>query len=297
MNLTEIKQNIIRFVESGENVDKVIDIVTSNLDEDQKLRLVELFEEEMINQLGEADTVLTAQIKGSLKTILNSRLFVYPEPETTYQQDLYNEKLDEGSYTAEDFHEQIFHHSKSPLSLKIKKWEDATNSEFGGLVAIQSDSVQKRNQMIYRFSDKLAKNINKNNIDVGIYISDLDKQIVDCSAGCDILSVMHLHEIVDSKTIMIWDAITSAKNLQPPTEEGFGTYRIICKLQWDFLNKSIDPCAGSVQIDKCENLSVIKRKYFPIFMESFDDINDLETNIKLLYNKLHELREDPKISC
>ena len=295
MTLLEIKQNIIKFVEKGEDVDKVIDIVTSNLDEDRKLRLIELFEEDMINQLGEADNILTTRIKGSLETILNSRLFVYPEPETTYQQDLYNEKLEDGTYTAEDFHEQIFHHSKSPLSLKIKKWEDATNSDFGGLVAMQSDLVQKRNQMIYSFSDKLAENINRNNIDVGIHISDLDKQIVNCSAECDILDVMHLREIVDSKAIIIWDVITSAKNLQPSSEEGFGTYRVICKLQWDVSNKSINPCACSVQIQECENLSVLPRKYFPIFMESFD-VNDLEKNIKLLYNKLHDIREDSAIS-
>ena len=76
MTLLEIKQNIIKFVESGKDVDKVIDIVTSNLNEDRKLRLIELFEEDMINQLSEADNIFTTQIQGSLKTILNSRLFV-----------------------------------------------------------------------------------------------------------------------------------------------------------------------------------------------------------------------------
>lgn len=297
MTLLEIKQNIIKFVESGEDVDKVIDIVTSNLNEDRKLRLIELFEEDMINQLSEADNIFTAQIQGSLKTILNSRLFVYPEPETTFQQDLYNEKLDEGSYTAEDFHEQIFHHSKSPLTLKVEKWQNDTSNGFGGMIAIQNDLVQKRNQMIYSFSDKLAKNINKNNIDVGIYISNLDKQIVNFSSKCDILCGIHLQEILHFKNILIWDAFTTEKNLQASSDESFGTFKISCKLQWDTSNNLLYPCAGSVQIDKCENLSVIKRKYFPVFMESFDDINDLETNIKLMYNKLHELREDPKISC
>lgn len=297
MNLYEIKDYIIKFVESGENVDKVIDIVTSNLDEDQKLRLIELFEEDMINQLGEADSIFTAQIKGSLKTILNSRLFVYPESETTFQQDLYNEKLDEGSYTAEDFYEQIFHHSKSPLTLKAEKWQNDTINGFGGMIAIQNDLVQKRNQMIYSFSDKLAKNINKNNIDVGIYISNLDKQIVNFSSKCDILCGIHLQEISHFKNILIWDTFTTEKNLQVTSDKSFGTFKISCKLQWDTSNNLLIPCAGSVQIDKCENLSVIRRKYFPIFMKSFDDINDLETNIKLLYNKLHELREDPKISC
>ena len=297
MTLPEIKQNIIKFVESGEDVDKVIDIVTSNLNEDRKLRLIELFEEDMINQLSEADNIFTTQIQGSLKTILNSRLFVYPEPETTFQQDLYNEKLDEGSYTAEDFHEQIFHHSKSPLTLKVEKWQNDTVNGFGGMIAIQNDLVQKRNQMIYSFSDKLAKNIKRNNIDVGIYISDLDKQIVNFSSKCDILCGIHLQEILHFKNILIWDTFTTEKNLQASSDESFGIFKISCKLQWDTSNNLLYPCAGSVQIDKCENLSVIKRKYFPVFMESFDDINDLETNIKLMYNKLHELREDPKISC
>ena len=152
------------------------------------------------------------------------------------------------------------------------------------------------NQMIYSFSDKLAKCIHKNNIDVGIYINKLDEQIKKLSSDCDVLTVIHLREISHLKNILIWDAFTTEKNLQVSSEEGFGTYKISCKLQWDVSNNKIHPCAGSVQLDECENLSVLPRKYFPIFMESFDNINDLETNIKLLYNKLHELREDPKIS-
>lgn len=291
MNLTEIKQNIIKFVESGEDVDKIIDIVTSNLSEDQKITLVEMFEQDMLSQVSEANNIFNARINGALSKILKSRLFVYPEPDKTHQQEIYNQKLEDGTYTSEDFHEQISNHSKSPLSLKMEKWETDTINGFGGLIASQNDLVQKRNRMIYSFSDKLANHINENNIDVGIYISDLDKQIVSFSADCDILAVMHLQEINDSKTIIIWDSITSAKNLQPSSEEGFGTYRVICKLQWDFSNGSMRPCAGSVQIQECENLSVLPRKYFPIFMESFD-VNDLETNIKLVYNKLHDIRKD-----
>ena len=297
MTLLEIKQNIIKFVESGKDVDKVIDIVTSNLNEDRKLRLIELFEEDMINQLSEADNIFTTQIQGSLKTILNSRLFVYPEPETTFQQDLYNEKLDEGSYTAEDFHEQIFHHSKSPLTLKVEKWQNDTHNGLGGMIAIENDLIQKRNRILYTFSDKLATYIDKNNIDVGIYISDIDKQIKKISSECDILCGVFLREAIYSKNILIWDALTTKKNQQLSIDKSLGTYKLSCKLQWDISSNSLYPCAGSVQIDKCESLSVIKRKYFPVFMASFNDINDLETNIKLLYNKLHELREDPKISC
>ncbi len=297
MNLVDIKKNIIKFVENGENVDHVVDITTSNLNNDQKINLVEMFEEDMLNQINDATDVLNVRIHGSLKSILKSRLFVYPEPDTTFQQDLYNEKLDEGSYTAEDFHEQIFHHSKSPLTTKIEKWQNDTQNGFGGMIAIENDLIQKRNQMIYSFSDKLAKNINKNNIDVGIYINNLDEQIKKISSDCDILCGLHLREVLYIKNILIWDAITTEKNLQVSSEDGFGTYKISCKLQWDTKNNKIHPCVGSVQVEECENLSVLPRKYFPIYMESFDNINDLEKNIKLLYNKLHELREDPKISC
>ena len=296
VNLQEIKENILKFVESGENVDQVIDITTANLNDDQKINLVEMFEEDMLDQIGDATNILNVRIRGSLNSILKSRLFVYPEPDTTHQQDLYNEKLDNGAYTAEDFHEQISNHSKSPLSMKIEKWQNDTHNGLGGLMAMQNDSIQKRNQMIYSFSDKLAKCINKNNIDVGIYINGLDEQIKKLSSDCDILSGMHLREISYFKNILIWDAITTAKNLQASSEEDFGTYKVSCKLQWDVSNGSLYPCAGSVQIDECENLSVLPRKYFPIFMESFDDVNDLETNIKLVYNKLHDIREDPTIS-
>ena len=62
----------------------------------------------MLDQINDATNVLNVRIKGSLNSILKSRLFVYPEPDTTYQQDLYNEKLENDTYTAEDFHEQIF---------------------------------------------------------------------------------------------------------------------------------------------------------------------------------------------
>jgi hypothetical protein len=296
MNLYEIKNNIIKFVESGENVDKVIDITTSNLNHDQKINLVEIFEEDMLEQINNATNLLNVGIKDTMNSILKSRLFVYPEPDTTYQQDLYNEKLDNGAYTAEDFHEQIFNHSKSPLSMKVEKWQNDTHTGLGGLVAMQNDSVQKQNQMIYSFSDKLANCIHKNNIDVGIYIRNLDDQIKKLSSECDILSGLHFREISRFKNILIWDAITTEKNLQVSSEESFGAYKMSCKLQWDVSNNSVHPCAGSVQIGECENLSVLPRKYFPIYTESFDDINDLENNIKLLYNKLHDIREDPTIS-
>ena len=51
MNLQQIKENILKFVESGKSVDKVVDITTSNLSEEQKIQLVEMFENDMIEQV------------------------------------------------------------------------------------------------------------------------------------------------------------------------------------------------------------------------------------------------------
>ena len=164
--------------------------------------------------------------------------------------------------------------------------------------SVSKDCVKTLKRMYYENDKSQNKvSIDKNNIDVGIYISDIDKQIKKISSECDILCGVFLREATHFKNILIWDALTTKKNQQLSIDKSLGTYKLSCKLQWDISSNSLYPCAGSVQIDKCESLSVIKRKYFPVFMASFNDINDLETNIKLLYNKLHELREDPKISC
>ena len=48
--------------------------------------------------------------------------------------------------TWSDFHEQIFNHSQSPLTLESREVERCNENDFGGMVAIQSDSVQKRNK-------------------------------------------------------------------------------------------------------------------------------------------------------
>ena len=175
----------------------------------------------------------------------------------------------------------------------MEKWSDSVGHMGGGMTAMQNDLIQKRNQMIYCFSDKLANRIKKNNIDVGIYINQLDSAIQSFSFSCNILCGVHLKKSIQHKNILIWDGLTTAQNYTMSGNETFGTYKVSCKLQWD---DSIYPCVGSVQIDECENLSVLPRKYFPIFTESFDDINDLEKNIKLLYNKLYDIKEDPTIS-
>ncbi len=294
MTLQEIKKNIIKFVESGENVDQVIDITTSNLNDDQKINLVEMFENDMIEQVKHTTSILDIGINETLRTILSSRLFVYPEPDETYQQEIYNEKLEDGTYSADDFHDHMYHHMKDPITIKMEKWSDKVGHMGGGMTAMQNNLIQKRNQMIYDFSDKLANAINKNNIDTGIYINQLDSSIQSFSSNCNILCGVHLKQISQRKHILTWSTLTTAQNYTTSSDETFGQYKLSCKLQWDFTNKSMKPCFGSVQIDECETLP--SPVYYPIFTKSFDNIKNLETNIRLMYNNLHDIRETATIS-
>ena len=66
MTLQEIKKNIIKFVESGKNVDQVIDIVTSNLNEEQKISLVKMFELDIIEQVKNASSILDMDMSETL---------------------------------------------------------------------------------------------------------------------------------------------------------------------------------------------------------------------------------------
>ena len=294
MNLQQIKENILKFVESGKNVDQVIDIVTSNLNEEQKIRLVKLFELDIIEQVKNASSILDMDMSEALRTITKSRLFVYPEPDETYQQEIYNEKLEDGTYTADDFHDHLYNHSRDPITLKMENWSDKVGHMGGGMTAMQINLTQKRNKLMYDFSDKLAKSIKKNIIDTGIYINQLDSEIENFSSNCNILCGVHLREINQSKKIFIWNALTTAQNYSTSSDKTFGQYKLSCKLQWDFANKSMKPCFGSVQIDECENQ--LQPVYYPIFTKSFDNIKNLETNIRLMYNNLHDIRETATIS-
>ena len=294
VTLQEIKKNIIKFVEDGKTVDRVVDITTSHLSEDQKINLVELFENDMIEQVKHTTSILDIGINETLRTILSSRLFVYPEPDETYQQEIYTEKLEDGTYSVDDFHDHLYNHIKDPITMKMEKWSDSVGHMGGGMTAMQNNLIQKRNQMIYCFSDKLAKSINENNIDTGIYINELDSTIQNFSSNCNILCGVRLKQISQRKHILTWDTLTTAQNYTSSSDETFGQYKLSCKLQWDFTNKSMKPCFGSVQIDECEK--PLQSVYYPIFTKSFDNIKNLETNIRLMYNKLHDIREATPIS-
>ena len=137
MNLQQIKENILKFVESGKNVDQVIDIVTSNLNEEQKISLVKMFELDIIEQVKNASSILDMDMSETLRTITKSRLFVYPEPDETYQQEIYNEKLEDGTYTADDFHDHLYNHSRDPITLKMENWSDKVGHMGGGMTAMQ----------------------------------------------------------------------------------------------------------------------------------------------------------------
>ena len=293
MNLQQIKESIIKFVESGKNVDKVVDITTSNLSEEQKINLVKMFEDDMIEQIKQTTSILDIGISETLRTILSSRLFVYPEPDETYQQEIYNEKLEDGTYSSDDFHDHLYNHLEDPVTIKMEKWSKEVGHMGGGMTAMQNNLVQKRNRRIYNFSDKLAKAISKNNIDTGIYINELDSRIQTFSSNCNILCGVHLKQISQRKHILTWNTLTTAQDYTSSRDETFGQYRLSCKLQWDFTNKSMKPCFGSVQIDECEN--PLQPVYYPIFTKSFDNIKNLETNIRLMYNNLHDIRETTSI--
>jgi hypothetical protein len=294
MNLREIKKNIIKFVEDGKSVDHVVDITTSNLSEDQKINLVEMFENDMIEQVKNTTSILDMGINETLRTILSSRLFVYPEPDETYHQEVYNEKLEDGTYSSDDFHDHLYNHLKDPITIKMEKWSDSVGHMGGGMTAMQNNLIQKRNKMIYDFSDQLANAINKNNIDTGIYINQLDSAIQRSSSNCNILCGLHLKQISQHKHILTWNTLTTSQNYTSSSDETFGQYKLVCKLQWDFANKSMKPCFGSVQIDECEILPA--PVYYSIFTKSFDNIKNLETNIRLMYNKLNDIRETTTIS-
>jgi len=294
MNLQEIKDNIIKFVESKKNVDKVVDITTSNLNEDQKIRLVELFENDMIEQLKNTTSILDIGIDETLRTILNSRLFVYPEPDDTHPQEVYNEKLTNDTYTSDDFYDHVYHHYKTPLTIKMETWIEKVGHMGGGMTAMSNNLTKIRNKLIYSFSDKLAEAISKNNIDTGIYINELDSRIQTFSSNCNILCGVHLKQISQRKHILTWNTLTTAQDYTSSSDETFGQYKLSCKLQWDFANKSMKPCYGSVQIDECEN--PLQSVYYPTFTESFENVKNLETNIRLMYNNLHDLRNPATIS-
>lgn len=279
-----IKHDILHRVTEGENVDRVVDLLASNLNLEEKIELKILFENEMRNYRLNAENWLQTNLAFPLSEVLKSRLFVYPEPVETDQETIYKEKFENKNYCNLSYEEC----AKSPLALKVELWEELETQ--GGIYAYIYNDIEKRNLAIYNLADKLARK-NQCNVDLGIYISDLDKHITNYTSKLDILSSLHLRYSIPQKNILTWDTLTCAENLGGVDSKTFGHYKISCKFQWEILNRTPEPELGYVQIAENDNPKNLGESFTPIFTEIIEDVNDLDKNLNLLYNKLHDIRE------
>ena len=107
--------------------------------------------------------------------------------------------------------EQYYGYEPSPLEKKIQTWKELENEE-GGLYALIYNDIEKRNKAIYDLADKVARN-NQCPIDLGIFISELDKHITRYTSDIDILSGLHLRYSIPQKNILVWNTLTCAENL------------------------------------------------------------------------------------
>lgn len=285
--LSNVKKKILDFIQEGEKVDRVLDICLSNFKEYEKKELKKMFEDDMRKHRKEAETSWTSDLTYPLNEILRSRLFVYPEPENSPEQLLFIEKGKSGNYTDEDITE-VFSDFKTPLSFKMEEWE--AKEANGGMLAWIYDDVEKRNKRIYDLADKVAKG-KQSNIELGIYINELDKHIANYTSELDLLAMMHLRYSIPQKNVLVWDTLTSAENDTGTQSKTFGRYKLSCKLQWEILNRTPEPEVGYVQISELTDPDNLESDYEPIFVEVFTDVYYLDKNLDLLYNKIHDIRE------
>jgi hypothetical protein len=263
--LNEIKNKITEFINNGEQVDKVLDKTTSELSTSEKIELKILFEDGMRDHRINADW-LQKDLIFPLDEILKSRLFIYPES-----------------------NERFCDYEPSPLERKIQNWSEYEHEE-GGLYALIYNDIEKRNKAIYDLADKLARN-NQCNIDLGIFISELDKHITRYSSELDILSGLHLRYSIPQKNILVWDTLTCAENLGGTNSETFGAYRISCRFQWEILNRTREPEVGYVQIEENDDFKNLSDSFSPIYVEMIENFYDLDKKLDLLYNKMHDIRQ------
>ena len=286
--LNDIKSKIIQKIIDGENADKVIHTFTSNLSYEEKIELKILYENNMRDYRLNAENWLNTNLTFPLDEILKSRLFVYPVSDEHDENSLYSRILLEYDESNESYESKMEVLEKSPLVYKIERWE--TLEEQGGIYAYIYNDIEKRNLAIYNLADKVARN-NQCNIDLGIYISNLDKHILKYTSNLDILSGLHLRYSIPQKNILVWDTLTCAENLGGTTSETFGHYRISCKFQWEILNRTAEPEVGYVQIEENDDPENLGDSFSPIFVELINDVNDLDKKLDLLYNKLHDIRQ------
>ena len=265
-DLIQIKNSILNSVKEGNHVDRVLELTTSDLSTQQKIELKMLFEDAMRTHRLNAENWMHTDLTFPLSEIVNSRLFVYPESD-----------------------EQYYGYEPSPLQLKIEKWKSLEN-EGGDVYAILYNDIEKRNKAIYELADRIARN-NQCPIDLGIFISELDKHITRYSSDIDLLSGLHFRYSIPQKNILVWDTLSCAENLGGTDSQTFGAYKISCRFQWEILNRTPEPEVGYVQISENDDFENLSDSFSPIYVEMIENFYDLDKKIDLLYNKLYDIRE------
>tara|TARA_B100002019_G_C21168269_1_gene547039 strand:- start:339 stop:1070 length:732 start_codon:yes stop_codon:yes gene_type:complete len=234
-----------------------------------------------------AENWLQTSLTFPLDEILKSRLFVYPVSDKVGV-DYFVNDTDDLSWQTYD--KQINESQVSGLQLKIEDWKSKEDSDEAGLYALIYNDIEKRNKAIYDVADKVAGN-NQCNIDLGIFISELDKHITQYTSDIDILSGLHLRYSIPQKNILVWDTLTCAENLGGTNSQTFGRYKISCKFQWEVLNRTPEPEVGYLQIEENDNPKNLGNSFSPIFVEMVENFYDLDKKLDLLYNKLNDIRQ------
>ena len=285
--LIEIQKKIFYLVNEGEHIDRVYDTLVSELSHNEKIELKILFEESMRQHRMNAENWLQTSLTFPLDEILKSRLFVYPVSDEVGVEYFVND-TDEASWKSYDKIKEI--NQKSGLQNKIEEWKSKEDSDEAGLYALIYNDIEKRNKAIYDLADKVARN-NQCPIDLGIFISELDKHITKYTSDIDLLSGMHLRYSIPQKNILVWDTLTCAENLGGTSSDTFGRYKISCKFQWEILNRTPEPEVGYVQICENDHPENLGDSFNPIFVEMVENFYDLDNKLDLLYNRLHDIRE------
>jgi len=265
-DLIKIKNSILNSVQEGNHVDRVLELTTSELTTQEKVKLKILFEDAMRTHRLNAENWMLTDLTFPLSEIVKSRLFVYPESD-----------------------EQYYGYEPSPLQLKIEKWKQLEDAG-GDIYAILYNDIEKRNKAIYDLADKVARN-NQCPINLGIFISELDKHITRYSSDIDLLSGLHFRYSIPQKNILVWDTLTCAENTGGTNSQTFGAYKISCKFQWEILNRTSEPEIGYVQILENDNFENLSDSFSPIFVEMIENFYDLDKKLDLLYNKLYDIRQ------
>lgn len=286
--LIEIQKNILHFVNEGIHIDRVYDTLVSELSQNEKIKLKTLFEESMRQHRVNAENWLQTGLIFPLDEILKSRLFVYPVSDKVGVEYFKN---DTNEAPWETYDKISDYNKKSGLEYKIEDWTSKEDGDEAGLYALIYNDIEKRNKVIYDLADKVAKdNVNLCPIDLGIFISDLDKHITRYTSDIDIMSGLHLRYSIPQKNILVWNTLSCVENLGGTDSQSFGKYKISCKFQWEKFNRTFEPEIGYVQIEENDHAENLGDSFSPIFVEIIEDVNDLDAKLDILYKRLNDIR-------